>query len=220
VAATEPVNGRDTKLEPLPGLPLVLVPASGPRRDVLALHISGDGGWGVTDRGLSKALARDGIPVVGVNSLRYFWKARTPDGAASDAERILRYYLAAGGKTRAVLVGYSFGAAVLPFLVSRFPADLSARVALVCLLGLGERADFKFHPGGWLGRSASDSLPVRPELAKLGDVKILCVYGRKDKHAICADLPPGSVTAIEQEGGHLIWGHFEDIAAEIIRALA
>jgi type IV secretory pathway VirJ component len=219
VAATAPANEGETNVEALPGLPLILVPASGPPRDVMALHITGDGGWGITDRGLSETLAEKGVPVVGLNSLRYFWKARTPDGAAADVEKILRYYLTTWGKTRAVLIGYSFGADVLPFLVSRLPADMRSRVALVCLFGPGERADFQFHLGSWLGRTTSDSLPVRPELAKLGDVKILCFYGRKDKQSICADLPPGSVTAIEQEGGHLIWGRFAGIAEEILRAL-
>ena len=76
------------------------------------------------------------MPTVGLNSLKYFWKARTPEEATRDVARILRHYLAAWHKERVLLIGYSFGADVLPFVVNRLPAELRAHIVSVSLLGI------------------------------------------------------------------------------------
>ena len=89
--------------------------------------MSGDGGWAGLDQDVAAALSAKGIPVVGLDSLRYYWTARTPDGLAADTDRIVRYYLAHFGKRRVLLIGYSQGADVLPFAVNRLPAATRAR---------------------------------------------------------------------------------------------
>src|SRR4029450_13214563 len=86
-------------------LPLVELPASGAPGDTIAVILSGDGGWANIDRDLGEQLAARGIGVVGLNSLRYFWTRRTPDGAASDLTRILRHYLASWHARRVLLLG-------------------------------------------------------------------------------------------------------------------
>ena len=50
-----------------------------------------------------------------------------------------------------LLVGYSFGADVLPFVVNRLPADLRARVASVSLLGIDSNASFEVRVTDWVG---------------------------------------------------------------------
>src|SRR5881628_1208854 len=120
--------GEPPSTPPLPkvdNLPLIKVPAKAPGRDELAVLLTGDGGWAQTDKGLSEALTKGGIPVVGWNSLRYFLKRRDPDRSAKDLERILRHYLPLWHKERVILIGYSFGADVMPFLASRLPPDLA-----------------------------------------------------------------------------------------------
>src|ERR1700742_704964 len=57
-------------------LPLIKVPTKGPGGDELAVLLTGDGGWAETDKGLSKALVKGGVPVVGWNSLHYFLKRK------------------------------------------------------------------------------------------------------------------------------------------------
>jgi len=120
--------------EAVSDLPLVEVPAPG-SAPYLAVMLSGDGGWASLDKEVAGVLAGKGMPVVGLNSLQYFWSARTPEQLAADLARVLRHYLTAWGKSKVVLAGYSFGADVLPFAVSRLPAELRNAVALVALLG-------------------------------------------------------------------------------------
>jgi type IV secretory pathway VirJ component len=216
------VEREDPNLPPpsvseLRDLPLVEVPSSGPHKNTMAVLVSGDGGWSVTDRGLSKTLAQDGIPVVGLNSLRYFWTRRTPEGAAKDLERILRYYLTAWKKDEAILIGYSMGADVLPFMLNRLTEEALSKVQSVVLIGPGHNVDFQFHFTNWLGKpSGKHALSVLPEVEKLKGKKILCFYGRDDSDAICNSLTPGLARVIPLEGGHRVGRNFEGIAEAIL----
>jgi type IV secretory pathway VirJ component len=199
-------------------LPLVEVPARGEATDTLAVIISGDGGWAGIDRDLGGAMADRGVAGVGLDSLRYFWRKKTPEIAGRDLERIVRHYLAAWGKSRVLLVGYSRGAEVLPFMANHLPADLRARVALIALLGPSPSVEFEFHVGDWLGGGAArDELPVRPEIEKLTGTPILCFYGAAEQDSLCPDLPATLATAVQMKGGHHFGGGYATIAERILR---
>jgi len=203
----------------LDDLPLTEVPAVGSPAASMAVMLTGDGGYGVTDRGIARSLAEHGIPVVVLNSLHYFGKRRTPEEASADLERILRHYLPAWKKGRAVLVGYSLGADVLPFLLNRLPPDLRARVPVLALLSMSAEADFQFHLTDWFwSHHRKSALPVLPELEKLRGLRILCFYGYKDKETICGRLDAGLVTSFPIEGGHRFGGRYAPIAEEILKA--
>jgi type IV secretory pathway VirJ component len=120
-------------------LPLAELPAERPGA-LLAVIYSGDGGWRDIDKQIGEVLAAGGMPVVGVDSLRYFWRRRTPKEVARDLPAILHHFEELWGTRGAVLVGYSFGAGVLPFAVNRLAEAERARVVQVSLLGLAPRA--------------------------------------------------------------------------------
>ena len=67
----------------------------------MAVIYSGDGGWRDIDKDIAGALQEKGIPVVGVDSLRYFWSEKTPDQVAARPRhdhRPLQRGLAAAGR--------------------------------------------------------------------------------------------------------------------------
>jgi type IV secretory pathway VirJ component len=199
-------------------LGLVEVPATGPERDLMAVFATGDGGWAEIDKRVSARLAASGVPVVGWNSLKYYWTLRTPEGAASDLATILEHYGALWKKSRFLLVGYSFGADVLPFLVTRLPAELRSRVALVGLLGLSENASFEFHVAGWLGVDTGHH-PTAPEVARLGRTPVLCLRGEDESDSVCGLLHGPAVRTVTLPGGHHFGGNYEKIADDILAAL-
>ncbi len=217
IVSAKPVD-QPTKVDQLADLPLNEVPATDPGGKLMAVHMTGDGGWGVTDKGLSADLAAHGIPVVGWNSLQYFWKKRTPDETATDLNRILTHYLSVWQKEEIVLVGYSFGADALPILVNRLPKEMQSRVRIVALLGPGEKASFEFHLTDWLGGAGKATYPVAPEVLAMPVPKILCFYGESDKEAICKDLDPSRVTSISLGTGHRIGKDFDAITQAILTA--
>ncbi len=199
-------------------LPLVEIPASGTQSDMMAIVISGDGGWAGIDRGLGQTLSGNGISVVGVNTLQYFWTRRTPDSAAADLNRIMRHYLAAWNKRRVILAGYSMGADVLPFMTDRLPADLLSRVALIALLGLSPTVDFEFHFTGWFGNVARKTdLRVKPEVEKLKGKEILCIYGVEEEDSLCKTLAPGLVRLVPMKDGHHFGGDYKAVAEVILK---
>jgi type IV secretory pathway VirJ component len=200
-------------------LPLVEVPAAGPG-DELAIVISGDGGWTSLDREVGTALAAQGVAVVGLDSLRYFWARRSPEAATVDLGRIVRHYLASWKRERLLLVGYSRGADVLPFMARRLPAELREHVALVALLGPAHRVDFEFHLSDWLGGGEGSGLPTLPEVQAVvaQGAKVMCVYGEGETDTICPDLPQGP-TVVRLSGGHHFGSRYDEIAARILEAV-
>jgi type IV secretory pathway VirJ component len=200
------------------GLGLVEVPAAGPTGGLMAVLLSGDGGWAGIDKAVAGRLATDGVPVVGWNSLKYYWTPRSPEAAAHDLARILEHYQRAWGTTRVLLAGYSFGADVLPFLVSRLPAELRARVALVALLGPSTEASFEFHVTEWLGRGPRGQ-PTVPEIERLAPTPVLCVRGEDDPDSACAAVRGPAVRVRMLPGGHHFGGDYGRLAELLLEAV-
>lgn len=199
----------------LGSLPLAVIEAP-QRGPLMAVIYSGDGGWRDLDKTIGEQLAARGVSVVGVDSLRYFWRAKTPDDVARDLATILDRFGARFGAERVVLVGYSFGAGVLPFAVTRLPEAQRARVVLISLLGLGPRADFQFRMQAWLGADAGpDALPVMPELLQLDLGALQCIYGQDETDTLCRDPRLAAAEVIGTRGGHHFDGDYAALAQRI-----
>jgi len=221
-AFTTLVQQRETdpapQAEAVKDLPLIEMPTTGAKNDTLAVILSGDGGWASIDRDLGNTFVDRGLAVVGLNSLRYFWTPRTPEEVAKDLQRMLRYYLKAWQKDDAILIGYSRGADVLPFMARRLPPDLLAKVKLIVLLGPARATEFAFHLTDWFGGSAKTAgHPILPEVEQLKGVKVLCVYGEEESDSLCPHLDTATIRVICLKGGHHFDGDYQALAATILR---
>jgi len=201
---------------PIADLPVHEVLAKGEGKTMAVIY-TGDGGWAGLDQELAAALAEKGVAVVGLDSLQYFWQPRTPEGAARDLERILEHYQASWHSERVILIGYSFGAEVLPFLVNRLTPAWREKISQVALLGPGLSTSFEFHLSDWLGGGAKgDARPVKPEVEKLAGLKVLCFYGREEKEPLCPDLDPARISLQPLDGRHHFGGNYGPIVARIL----
>jgi type IV secretory pathway VirJ component len=218
-APPAPSVGASPAADDLRSLGLVEVPAIGRESDLMAVVLTGDGGWAEIDKRVAARLAEGGVPVVGWSSLKYYWTPRTPEVASRDLARILEHYERAWGKRRILLVGYSFGADVLPFLVNRLPVDLRARVALVGLLGLSEQASFEFHVAGWLGVETGHH-PTVPEVGRLEATPVLCLRGEDEADSACRVLHGAALRTVTLPGGHHFGGDYGRIAEALLAELA
>lgn len=202
----------------LEDLPVVEVPATAGSGDSLAVLLTGDGGWSGLDRDVAGALAARGVPVVGLSTLQYFWRAKSPQRTADDVARILRHYLATWHKSRVLLLGYSMGADVLPFVVNRLPPDTLARVAGATMIAPGNTAAFEFHFTNWLG-GGGDGLPLAPEIGRL-PVPLTCIYGDDDHDTVCRSLAGARQRVLALPGGHHFGGDYERVADAVLAGLA
>lgn len=203
-------------------LPLVEVRAGADApHDVMAVMLTGDGGWGWLDRRIGRELARAGIPAVGWNSLRYYWRGRTPDEAAADLRRILDTYGAAWHKRRFLLVGYSFGADALPFLVNRLPPEVRSRIVGVSLVAIGRDAAFRFHPSDWVRWRRPTRFRTVPEVRRLAGFPVTCIYGVRDgvTQVSCPQLRGTGIGVFALPGGHHFDGAYSRVARLVLRTL-
>lgn len=202
----------------LADLPLVETPADG-QGDTLAVVYSGDGGWVGIDRGLVAGLARRGVPSVGYDSLRYFWSRRTPRQAAADLALVARHYMAAWGKSRIILAGYSFGADALPMILADLPPDVRAHVRAVALVSAGPEGDLEVGPASWLNLAdAPGSFPIAPLLGRLRGVPSVCIYGAADREEACARFPAALIRPVRLPGGHHFDGDFDTLSQAVMRS--
>ena len=200
-------------------LPVVEVPAlpNTPPSDAFAIIMSGDGGWAGIDQNIAAALSAKGIPVVGWDSLRYYWTARTPDGLAADTDKMIRYYLSHFGKNRVLLIGYSQGADVLPFAVNRLPAATKGPVSLMAILGMSEHALFEFHVSSWISDDNSGPATL-PEVNRVTGMPVLCIYGEDEHDSLCPKLDPKKFNIVKVKGGHHFDGNYAGLADDILAA--
>ncbi len=225
VASDAGVQSPDASTPPqaesVTDLPLIEVPAATPSPDRFALLISGDGGWAGIDKQLAAALNTQGLSVVGLDSLRYFWKRRTPEDTARDVARALGHYLTAWNTRSLVLVGYSRGADVLPATVARLPPELRQRVKLVALVAPSRVAEFEVHVTDLLGGGGGD-YEVLPEVQALGGMPVLCIYGDAEvDESLCPLLKDvKGAKSLMLPGGHHFGGDYARVARSIIDALA
>lgn len=214
-----PTDPKDKKV--LDELPLIELPVkrSG---DLMAIVISGDGGWAGIDKALGERLNADGIPVVGLNSLQYFWDRKTPEKTAADIDRIIRNYGKTWSRSKVILIGYSRGADVLPFVYNRLPSTSKALVNEVVALGLSRKIDFQFHVTDWIGGGNDrEAMAVLPEIRKLSGVNMLCLYGTDEKNeSLCPALDKSKFHVIEMPGGHHFRGDYKKIAEIVLENLS
>jgi type IV secretory pathway VirJ component len=208
------------KPDPLTDLPLVNNGLPQPKGKPLAVILTGDGGWASIDRDIGDALNKSGVNVVGLISLQYFWSEKTPQQSAHDLDRILRWYEAAWQPSSIMLVGYSLGADVLPFMMNDLPADQQSRIGTVAMLAAGHDANFVVHVADWiLPGSGGGALPIKPEADKMAASSRLCFYGEEESSdSLCPTLDASKFIIIKTKGGHHFDGDYNFLADTILKA--
>ena len=232
VQSPSPASLTSTKASAaaLAGLPVIEYLPQGNTHDavlenVRVLFFSGDGGWRDIDQQVGRALAEDGLHVLGIDALRYFWRKRTPQSVAADLNVLLEHSVASPNKTasKLVLIGYSFGANILPLVVAELPQAVRERVILSVLLSPELRTDFEIHMAGWLGGQAGvEATPILPAVLAMPSAQVLCVQGFDEGQAsLCSQpgLAQAGVEVLKLPGGHHYDKDYAALAARIVLAV-
>ncbi|WP_454869760.1 virulence factor family protein [Pseudomonas putida] len=185
-------------------IPVVEVPA-GQTTDTVTLFLSGDGGWRDLDRDVAGEMAKLGYPVVGIDTLRYYWQHKTPEQSAADLSELMQHYRQKWGTKRFVLTGYSFGADVLPAIYNRLPVEDQQRIDAVMLLAFARSGSFEIEVEGWLGKEGQEA-PTGPEMARLPAAKVVCVYGVEETDESGCTEKTAVGERLKLPGGH----HFDE----------
>lgn len=189
-------------------LGLVELPVAQASSAPMVVFLSGDGGWAALDKGLSAELQRHGMPVVGWSSLTYYWKKKTPEQATADLVRILADYQARWGRQRWLLVGFSFGAEIVPFVINRLPDAYRSNLVGAVMLSPSTASDFEIHVSDMVVHNKAGNYPTLPEVKAIKTLQMLCVQGADDDSPVrlCPLLKQSNVTTLTLPGSH----HFDD----------
>lgn len=200
-------------------LPLTDIAPTATATHQVAIVITGDGGWAGLDRGVADALTAQGIRVIGFSTLKYFWHKQSADAFAAAIARVIAHYGKADPGAHFVLIGYSFGASLVPVAINRLPDGVRERVQVGVMISPDDDAVFEIHVGDWFGSTRHEgTLPVGPEIAA-AKVPLVCVHGADENDSLCVKPQPTNVRVASLPGGHHYDGDYPALGALIARSL-
>lgn len=209
-----------TPVDDLRALPLKWIEPTGAPSNTMVMLLSGDGGFAELVTQLGNGLATRGFGTVILNSRAFLSPKKTPADASAAVTRVLRVAMQRWHADSAVVVGYSRGADIAPFVVNGLPADLRGRVSAIAMLGLATTVNFEFHMMDLIKDTPrATDLAVMPELQRLRGLPMLCVYGTDEASSGCRDAPDGLLRKEARPGGHHFDGNQDALLDLILRLI-
>jgi type IV secretory pathway VirJ component len=187
-------------------LPLTLIPSSAKENLPLAFFISGDGGWTSFDQAVCEKLAENGMPVIGLDAQKYFWNEKQPKEASDEMAKAVEHYMQQWNRNSFVLIGYSFGACVAPFIANNFSAPLKETLKGVYCFSPDETGDFEIHISDMLNFKNNEKYNVLDELKKIKSLNPVCIFGNEEDIELRNHFSATGIRVITLPGNH----HYEN----------
>ena len=161
-------------------MPLTIMSSTAKDKLPLVFFISGDGGWKTFEHEICKNLAENGMPSIGLDALKYFWNEKQPKQVAEDISTAITHYMKQWDRSSFVLVGYSFGASVVPFIANNFTPTLKDSLKGIFLFSPDKTGDFEVHIADMLSFDRVEKYDVLGELKRISALKPVCIFGSKE----------------------------------------
>jgi type IV secretory pathway VirJ component len=181
----------------------------------LVFYISGDGGMNKFSNSLCKKLNSKGFDVIALNARTYFWDKKNPGKTTADVTQLLRQKLVGRKNQQIILIGYSFGADVLPFILNRLTKDIDDKVLVSFLIASSGTTDFEIHWADIFGENSKRSMDVVSEINRLKDEKVVIISASDDKTLDVSRISLKRFTREVLPGGH----HFDGDTDEIVKVI-
>lgn len=181
----------------------------------LIFYLSGDGGFNKFSNSLCEGINKKGFDVIALNSKSYFWDKKTPEQTATDVNNYLAKKLTGRKNQQVVLIGYSFGADVLPFILNRLPKDIHDKILVSFLMASSGSTDLEIHWSDIFGGNSKRDMDVVTEINKLVNDKIVIISASDDGHLALNKISLKRYTHEVLPGGH----HFDGDTDEIIKVI-
>jgi type IV secretory pathway VirJ component len=183
----------------------------------LVFYITGDGGFNDFSTDLCRNLNASGYAITALNSKAYFWDKKTPEGTAGDTRIYLEQQFAKRNDQRLVLIGYSFGADVIPFIVNRLPETLKKKLVSVILLSPSASTDFEVHWSDLLGSKRKRNMDVVAEINKMQVPKLVTLFGEKEDDFPVKQISAKNYVNENLPGGHHFGGNTKEVATTLMK---
>ena len=183
----------------------------------LVFYISGDGGYTSFSESLCTAINKAGYKVTSLNSKSYFDDQKTPQQTTEDIVSYLNEQFNKRKDQQFILIGYSFGADITPFVVNLFSDSIKNRLISVVLLSPSTSTDFETHVWDKLGLKKKRSMDVVSEVNKLGAIKTTIILGNDDDDFPIKNIKLKNYVHELLPGGHHYEGNTDEVARTMMK---
>ncbi|WP_027378053.1 AcvB/VirJ family lysyl-phosphatidylglycerol hydrolase [Kaistella palustris] len=181
-------------------------------------YVSGDGGFNTFSKSLSQELHRFGYDVFALNSKKYFWKKRTPAGASADTEIFLKELIKNRKNKKIILIGYSYGADVVPFIYNRFDPDFQKNISSLIIVGPSKVNDFEIHLQEYVTGEKEYGFSVISEINRLKGVPVTVVVSDFEKlHFPMQEITLKKYNFLHLAGNHQYNGNTKMLADALVK---
>jgi len=186
----------------------------------LVFYVSGDAGFNSFSKNFSEQIFRNGFDIYALNTKDYFWDEKTARGSAGDFSGFLEDRFRGRKNKQLVIVGYSFGADALPFILNRFPPETRQRILKVILIDPSSNGDLKITLASYINESAAGRWATFPELSKLGDLSFAFILSDFSAYYYpYAKVPLADKQLYRLPGNHRFDGNFKGLASTVAKII-
>jgi type IV secretory pathway VirJ component len=169
----------------------------------LVVFFTGDFGKSFFDEKLTDSLCANNMPLIAVNSYKYFFRRKTPQQTLDSILPYIDYYLKKYDRSKFILAGYSFGSEVVPFLYNLMSNEWKYKVELIVLLSPSDNSDFKIHFLDQLGFTFRHwPYDVLSEIMKIENKKVIVFWGVDEKKFLKEKFSKYNINVQQLKGGH------------------
>jgi type IV secretory pathway VirJ component len=183
----------------------------------LVFYISGDGGMNRFSTELCETINNEGYDVIALNARSYFYSKKTPEQTTIDFGNYLLQKIKVRTNQQIVLIGYSFGADVVPFILNRLPKNIHDKVIVSFLMASSGSTDFEIHWSDILGGNSKRNMDVVSEINKLNGDRIVIISASDDHVLDINKITLNKYTREVLPGGHHFDGDTDEITKVIIK---
>ena len=169
----------------------------------LVVFFTGDAGRSSFDKELTDSLCANNLPLMCINSYKYFRKRKTPQQTLDSILPYIDLNLKQYNCQKFILAGYSFGSEVVPFLYNLMSNEWKNKVELIVLLSPSDNSDFKIHFLDQVGLTFRHwPYDVLSEIMKIDDKKIIVFWGEDEKKFTKEQFTKHNISVHHLTGGH------------------
>jgi type IV secretory pathway VirJ component len=133
----------------------------------LIFLISGDAGFSTFTQKLSAQIYNKGYDIYTLNTKKYFWQKKTAEQSAKDFTDFLESVLKNRKNKQLIIIGYSFGADALPFIVNKMPENIKKQITKNILIDPSSTGSLEINLENYINEDTEGEELTIPEVNKM-----------------------------------------------------
>ncbi len=178
----------------------------------LVVFITGDGGYNNFAKSLLQHFDKDGFDRLIFDSKKFFWKKKTPREASENFEKYINLYLENSKCDNIYIIGHSFSAGVLPFIIHHFSDALQKKIRHATYLSPDRYASLEVTLSTMLNlKQKANEYEVLPEAINLKSISSTYVFCKEGELDLASVFEKAGLPVTRLDGPHNYNRNFQAI---------